>query len=247
MGSGNCYEELQGEGGSMVNLLTANATKNNRDKIKVMLDAQILNSLDVGWLPENILLVTNFDYEYMGVKARKTEFNPQCLTGSKMYAVRYALEYYDFLWSHDLDAWQNVWFDSPEIKDVGATTYDNRKFNGGSIFWKVSALDIVNEIIDTIETEGAIREENVLNRVFKKHSDRVTKLNFTYNVGCSNYRGRWEESFKPVKVVHFHPDNRLAWETHALDRCKLGVKGISDRLEGILRRNYKLATELKKK
>jgi hypothetical protein len=214
------------------------------DKIKVLLNAQILNSLNVGWLPKDIILTTNFDYEYMGVKAKQIEFNPRCLTGSKMYGVRYALEHCEVLWSHDLDAWQNVWFDCPDMKDVGAATYDNRKFNGGSIFWRNSALDLVNKIISMIEEEEATYEENVLNRVLRKN-DRVTKLNFTYNVGCSNYRERWGNSIKPIKVAHFHPYNRIAWETHALDRCKLGTKGISDRLEVVLRNHYKLATELK--
>ena len=30
---------------------------------------QIDNSLELGWKPEDILLVTNFDYEYRGIKA----------------------------------------------------------------------------------------------------------------------------------------------------------------------------------
>ena len=232
-------------------------TKSSRykmDKIKVLLDAQILNSLDVGWLPKDIILTTNFDYNLYGVKAHRIEFNPLCPTASKMYGVRFALRECDSLWAHDLDAWQNVWFDCPDIKDVGAATYDLRKFNGGSIFWKQSASDLVDLIIGMLEEEEATYEENVLNRVFKKNKDRVTKLNFTYNVGCSNYRQRWGDSDKvavppesqgQIKVAHFHPYNRIAWETHALDRCKLGVKGISDRLETVLRNHYRLATELK--
>jgi len=234
----------------MKNCLTANVTKSSRyklDKIKVLLDAQILNSLDVGWLPKDIILTTNFDYNLYGVKAHRIEFNPLCPTASKMYAVRYALRECDCLWSHDLDAWQNVWFDCPEMKDVAAATYNDHKFNGGSIFWKKSAADIVDMIIAMLEEEDATYEENVLNRVFKKN-DRVTKLNFTYNVGCSNYRQRWGDSDKTngqINVAHFHPYNRIAWETHALDRCHLGVKGISDRLETLLRAHYSLATELK--
>jgi len=235
----------------MKNCITANVTTSSRyklDKIKILLAAQILNSLDVGWLPEDIILTTNFDYNLYGVKAHRIDFNPLCPTASKMYAVRYALKECDCLWSHDLDAWQNVWFDCPDMKDVAAATYNLRKFNGGSIFWKQSAADLVDMIIAMLEAEEATYEENVLNRVFKKNPDRVTKLNFTYNVGCSNYRQRYGDSDKTdgqIYVAHFHPYNRIAWETHALDRCKLGVKGISDRLEKLLREHYPLATELK--
>jgi len=233
----------------MINLIAANTSKSSRyrmDNIVTLVKAQILNSLEVGWLPENIILATNFDFDCYGVKAQRIEFNPVCLTGSKMYAVRYALQLYDdVVWAHDLDAWQNVWFETPEIKDVGASTYDNRKFNGGSLFWRKSAIDLAETVISMLEKEKATYEENVLNRVFKKNAARVTKLNYTYNVGCSNYRQRWRESEKPIKVAHFHPYNRIAWETQALDRCGLGEKGISDRLESLLRDHYKLATELK--
>lgn len=232
----------------MKNCLTANVTKDSRyklDKIKILLDAQIVNSIDVGWLPEDIILMANFDYDKFGVKAHRIEFNPLCPTASKMYGVRYALKECDSLWAHDLDAWQNVWFDFPGMLDVGAATYDDHKFNGGSVFWKKSAMDLVDEIIGMLEEEEATYEENVLNRVLKRNGDRVTKLNSTYNVGCSNYRKRWANSDKPIKVAHFHPYNRIAWETHALDRCKLGVKGITDRLERLLRNHYELATELK--
>jgi len=236
----------------MINLLTAITVPNSYsgryspDKVKTLLNAQIENSLELGWSPGDIEVLTNFDYEYMGIKARQIEFNPLCPTASKMYSIRATLDG-EVVWSHDLDAWQNVWFDYPDFKDIGAGTYNYTKFNGGSIFWRLSAKNLIDEIIKILESEAATYEENVLNRVFKANPNRVTKLNFTYNVGCSNYRGRWMDSEKPIRVAHFHPYNRIAWETHALDRCGLGEKGISDRLENLLRRYYKLATELKEK
>lgn len=234
----------------MLNLLTAITVpksysgRYDPDKIRILLNAQVENSLEVGWDIDRIIVLTNFDYEYMGVKARQIEHNPLCPTASKMYGVQNILKD-DIIWSHDLDAWQNHWFDCPDFKDIGAGTYNYKKFNGGSIFWRPSAIDLMNEIIETLESESSTYEENVLNRIFKANPDRVTKLNFTYNVGCSNYIERWKKSDKPVRVVHFHPYNRIAWETHALDRCKMGHKGISDRLENVLRKYYKLATELK--
>lgn len=236
----------------MINCLTAitipgsYSGRYDLDRIKTLLNAQIENSIEAGWKPENIRALTNYEYEFMGVEAEQIEFNPLCPTASKMYGVQSVLKD-DVVWSHDLDAWQNYWFECPEFKDVGASTYNYRKFNGGSIFWRPSAKDLMNEIIDILESECATYEENVLNRVFKANPKRVTKLNFTYNVGCSNYRQRWMDSEKPVKVLHFHPYNRIAWETQALDRCRMGEKGISDRLENLLRKYYDLATELKEK
>jgi len=234
----------------MINCLTAITVpgsygrRYDLDRIKILLNAQIENSLELGWKPEDIRLLTNFDHEFMGIKGERIQHNPLCPTASKMYGLRHVLKD-DVVWSHDLDAWQNYPFECPEFKDVGAGTYNYRKFNGGSIFWKPSAIDLMERIIETLECESATYEENVLNRIFKANPDRVTMLNFTYNVGCSNYRQRWNDSEKPVKVLHFHPYNRIAWETQALDRCGMGKKGISDRLESLLRKYYKLATELK--
>ena len=237
----------------MINLLTAitvpdsYSDRYNPDKVKILLNAQVANSLEVGWERKDIGIITNFDYEYMGIQSSIIDFNPLCPTASKMYAIREMIGLEEVVWAHDLDAWQNVWFECPDFKDVGAATYNYKKFNGGSIFWRPSGKDLIDEIIKILESEAATYEENVLNRVFKANPDRVTKLNFTYNVGCSNYRGRWMDSEKPIRVAHFHPYNRIAWETHALDRCGLGEKGISDRLESLLRRYYKLAFELKEK
>ena len=234
----------------MINCLTAIATpgsysgRYDLERIETLLNAQIENSIELGWAQKDIKVLTNFEYGFMGIKAKKIESNPLCPTASKMYGVRQVLED-EVVWSHDLDAWQNYWFDCPEFKDVGAGTYNYRKFNGGSIFWRPSGKDLMDKIIDMLESETATYEENVLNRVFKANPKRVTMLNFTYNVGCSNYRQRWNDSNKPVKVLHFHPYNRIAWETQALDRCEMGHKGIGDRLESLLRKYYELATELK--
>lgn len=250
MGQGCSSKEFQRGDYGMINCLTAIAISgsySNRydlERIKTLLNAQIENSLEVGWMPENIRILTNFDYEFMGVRAEQIKSNPLCPTASKMYGLRQVLNG-DVVWSHDLDAWQNAWFECPDFKDVGAGTYNYCKFNGGSIFWRPSAMDIMDEIINKLESECATYEENVLNRVFKANPKRVTMLNYTYNVGCSNYRERYSDSEKPVKVLHFHPYNRIAWETQALDRCRVGKKGISDRLESLLRKYYDLATELK--
>ena len=110
-------------------------------RIELLLKAQIHNSLEVGWKPTDIALLSNFDFEYMGVGARKKVLNDFCFTGSKLFALSQFLgnngNAEEIVWAKDLDCWQDVWFDCPEIEgDVGASEYSNPKFNGGSIFWK---------------------------------------------------------------------------------------------------------------
>jgi len=237
----------------MKNLLVANfqppADSGNDKKkgmdingLKLFINAQIDNSLHLGWDPKDIILVTNFMHHYNGINAFVTNLNSSCLTGSKMFTIKWLYENNiidDTIWAHDLDAWQNDPFYEPEFKDVGVSTYSRPKFNGGSIFIKPSALDIINEIINNIITNNEDREEPTINEILKsnKYKDRVTVLNNTYNVGCSGYKERYERSSKPIKVCHFNPLNRLAWWTFVGDRHKLG-QAASDRLASLLTKKF---------
>lgn len=229
----------------MKNLLSANIVKKNKrsEEILTLLKAQIHNSLDLGWDKKDILVVSNFDFEYMNVKSFNIELNKTCLTGTKLFGLEYIFDMgYDqneTVWSHDLDAWQNYWFDEPFIKDVGATYYSKPKFNGGSIFWKNTSKDILNEAIKIILSNSEAKEEPTLNDLFKnKYKDRVEVIDNTFNVGCSGFVERYLRSSKPIKVAHFHPYNRIAWETHRLDRNGIGVKTVDARLESIIREYY---------
>ncbi len=239
----------------MKNFIIANQSHKNRYKfenIEILIKAQIENSLDLGWQINDIILLANFDYEFMGVKSTNIPLNNKCLTGSKMFGMKYLFDndmVDDIIWAHDLDAWQNVSFSCPDFKDVGITTYSTSKYNGGSIFWRKSAKDIVDKILDEINGNKENKEEPTLNKILKseEYKNRVTNVNNTFNVGCSGYVKRWNRSIKPIRVCHFHPYNKTAWETHGLDRNGLDVKGVSDRLENILRKYYpNLSQELSK-
>lgn len=241
----------------MKNFMVANLRENDKryskEQIEILLKAQIENSLDLGWKVEEIIILANFDFEFMGVKTEKFNLNNFCLTGSKMWGIKWLLEDkpIKIVWTHDLDCWQNVKFESPKFKDVGITTYSRPKLNGGSVFWKYSSKDIIDEVVKTLEEEKATREEPILNKILKsdKYKDRVTIIDNTYNVGCSGFVPRYERSEKPIKVCHFNPENRLAWETHVLDRNELGEENVSvgRRLERLVRKYYpNLAIKLKK-
>lgn len=217
------------------------------DQLKLMAHAQIENSLDLGWKPEDLVVLSNFDITHMGVKSTKQDLNNHCLTGSKMFGVQSLLSQTDdVVWSHDLDAWQNIWFNPPEFKDVGICCYSNTKLNGGSVFWKRSGLDIVNDIVEMIKSNKENKEEPTINKILKegKYSGRFTVLDHTYNVGCSGFAPRYMRALKPIHVCHFHPTNFIAWETHALDRSGVGTT-LTPRLEKLIRKYYPhLATTL---
>jgi len=217
-----------------------------------MIEAQLYNSFQVGWKPKDIILITTFPFELNGVTSIQVGLNEKCLTGSKVFGMRELFNrglVNDVVWSHDLDAWQNVPFEAPDFKDIGLSEYSRPKFNGGSIFYKPSAKDIVETICHEIENNKEQREEPTINRLLRadplKH--RVTTLDHSYNVGCSGFVPRYEKSIKPIKVCHFHPLNRIAWETHTLDRNGIDEIPVTKRLERAIRRFWPtLATALQK-
>lgn len=234
-------------------LLTANVREGSKrysfEKMDTLLKAQIDNILDCSWGVDDIILIANMDYEYCGVKAIKTTLNDRCLTGSKMFSLEFALDNNlsngDVIWSKDLDVWPNVGFDTPDMKEVGITTYSTPKLNGGSVFWRPSAIDIVKHVIAEIN-KGEEKEEPTLNKLLKsEYRDRITVLNTTYNVGCSGFFPRAYMADKPIRVCHLNPTNRIAWETHRLNRDGMNMVSVSARLEIVLRKYYDLAYELK--
>lgn len=219
-------------------VLTANFQGHKKypfGKIETELRAQIHNSLDIGWSPDDILLVTNFAYEFMNVRSHVIEMNTTCLTGSKTFVAQqlYATGVLkEDAWFHDLDLWQVTEFQVPEFKEVGISTYSRPKYNGGSLFYKVGALDIITTIWNTIIKNAERKEEPTINKVLKsdEYKDRVTVLNNRFNVGCSGFAERFNRSEKPVIGCHFHPTNRIAWDTHCRDRNRLGAVPVTERL-----------------
>jgi len=199
--------------------------------LEVEIKAQIDNAIAVGWPVEDLMLVTNFNYEYRGVKSTIIQLNDFCMTGSKTFAV---LELFKKglvdgpVWVHDLDIWQNEWFDLPQFTDVGICTYSTPKFNGGSVFYRPSAQDMVQEVVDKINAKEEKVEEPTINRVYKqeKYNGRVVVCDQTYNLGCSGFVTRYNRAIKPIRCCHFHPNNRIAVDTHMYDRNLLGDEHI---------------------
>ena len=230
----------------MKNLMVANQQPQGRynpERITTLCKAQVENSIECGWEPDDILLITNFDFDFMGVQGLNIRLNSNCLRGSKLYGVQYLFDAQqvngDVIWAHDLDAWQNCWFDEPEFLAIGACHYSRPKINGGSIFWKRQAESILEAILQEI-SKGAEREEPVLQRMLASEAyiDRVTVLDHTYNVGCSGFVPRASRAMLPIRVAHFNPLNKIAWDTHCLDRNQVGIRSIGYRLEKLIRKYY---------
>ena len=156
----------------MKNLLiyiNPNGISKNADTLAKM---QIENMLELGWKKEDIIFITNFPYEYMGVKSFEVDdsyfFAPdpaslKCFAISKLFENNLIFKD-DLYWMHDMDHFQQLPFTEKEITDLmgdcdfALCDYGRRyKFNCGSIFFRKSAGDIFKKIRDIMIEE---RKEN---------------------------------------------------------------------------------------
>jgi len=229
------------------NLLAANFRPKNKLSevdLRQLIDVQVENSRALGWAVHDIVIVTNLTLDTPATVVR-APLNDTCLTGSKMFALHHlfslgAIRDGEVWWAHDLDAWQNYWFDPPEFLDIGLAEYSRPSFNGGSIFLRANARDMVSTITEQIVSSKARREEPAINSILRSapFKDRVTVLNSTFNVGCSAYAVRHNRSVKPILVSHFNPKGKTSWRTHIFGDRKLPEASISPRLFELLVRRF---------
>lgn len=134
---------------------------------EILAKMQIENILELGWKPEDVMLLTNFPYEFMGIKSIivKDEYffaDDPASTKSNTIAGIFENEKLfnrdDLYWVHDLDHFQQVPFDEEEIKDeigdcdFALCDYGRRiKYNLGSVFFKKTSGDIWRRIRDVMK------------------------------------------------------------------------------------------------
>lgn len=201
-----------------------NPRKDFDEEHKILAKIQIDNSLELGWKPEDIIMITNFPYEYCGIKAMAVDNNLFCehwKYSSKINVLNYLFErdFFgdDLYWFHDFDLFQLEPITEAELGldnvDVGFTDYGRSpKWNTGSFWFKKSAEDIFK----LIQSELYLRqtdEEITLTRMtdinMKGINDRIKRLNITYNFGMRKIAENYERATKPLKCLHFHPYSTL--------------------------------------
>lgn len=222
-----------------------------QDEVSMLAKVQIENSLALGWQRRDILLVTNFPYEYNGIKAFEVDDRLRCEfsdTATKINVILYLLEYNLFgeelVWFHDFDAFQLEPITEAEVveeldgcdmglSDYGITTMGetrDRRWSTGTLFFKKEARDILEAVQHTVY-QYKCNEEVALLEVLKKSrwlsmKNRIKKINITYNMATRKrdiYK-TWESARKPLKVVHFHPFDKRPIEDYYdnMDVCVYG-------------------------
>ena len=145
----------------MKNVMIYNIVDSKRrhadEELSKLFQAQIDNSLHYGWHPDDIILGTNFDFEYKGVKSHHLtdicEFN---IFNNKWYGMLELMKsgvLNDDFWFHDQDNWQVSPFDFPTFPGgVAACTYVmTPEWNTGSVFVKQSALIVLEYIVESMK------------------------------------------------------------------------------------------------
>ena len=199
----------------MKNILVYINPQKKFDKEKdILVKIQIDNSLDLGWKKEDIILATNFNYEYRGVKSLIVADSNFCSfrpLSTKTITVNYLLKKgmigKELYWVHDFDAYQlnDIKESELDIVDVGFTTYGwSPKWCLGSYFFRESAKDIFKLIRDKIY-EIHNEDERALVALTRNNNIKVKELNITYNFGMRHIESNYKKAIKPIKVLHFHP------------------------------------------
>lgn len=202
-----------------------------------LVKVQIDNSLALGWQKKDIILVTNFDYQYGTTRAivlKDVEFYERKPQASKINAIvrmfeKKLIKPHETYWFHDLDAFQLMPFTKNEIdmtdKEIALAPYSGIIFSGiekwqtGSIFFKAGSRDIFARIKEVMY-EKKVDDKKALCLITisdTKLRKRIKKINYTYNFTGYNLSSAYQKAVKPLKVVHFHPQTgnpRLATDNN---------------------------------
>lgn len=187
---------------------------------------QIENSLNLGWKPEDLMIVTNFDFNYQGIKTialKDVDFFNRKPQATKINAIIRLfelglIEKDELYWFHDFDAFQLETITDQEIAitqdqialtDYGASKYfDSQiRWSTGVIFFKSGSKDIF-EGIQKVFYDKKIDEEEALHLLLSDTPSlkpRVKKINNTYNFIGYGLEKVYQKVSQPIKVVHFHP------------------------------------------
>jgi hypothetical protein len=210
----------------MKNVIIYNIIENfnrySKDLLINYLKAQIDNSLRFNWKIEDIILGTNFIFEYKGIKSVILEnicsYN---IYINKWYGMLELMEknyISENFWFHDQDNWQINYFDFPDFdKNIAACSYVEKDIiNTASIFVKKTAKDDLQHIKQTMDnnknenfiSDGKLITDETYLKFLNLH-EYIDIINTEYNVGFTSIKTRLDAANKPVKVIGVKPNVTL--------------------------------------
>ena len=187
-----------------------------------LIKVQIDTIIDLGWKIEDVILVTNFPYEYRGISAKViegVEFFTRKPQTTKINAIIRMFELgmikdNEIYFFHDLDAYQMQYINESETEmdkyDLSLTDYGRmERWNTGVMFFTLKSRDLF-EMMRKFCYDFMIDEERALTKMTRWYPEvkkRVCKLNITFNLQSLNIVSVYKMAKKPFKIAHFHPDS----------------------------------------
>jgi hypothetical protein len=187
---------------------------------------QIDNSLDLGWKRQDLLLVTNFPFEYNGVKSLivpdglyyKFDKNANKVPVIIYLIHNHQIEKDELYWCHDFDAYELNKIYESELElysyELGLTHYTYKpEWQFGSFFFRERAKDIFELIHATTlkKPHSSRNNEKVLTKLINVKAidpSRYKRLNVTYNIMKKYLPIIYPLATKPLKVIHFRPSDK---------------------------------------
>lgn len=194
-----------------------------QDELFSYFRAQIDNSLRLGWLPKDIIVCTNLNFNYKDVTIINLfdicQYNKYF---NKQYGIAELLRkelINEPFWFHDFDDWQLTTFTFPDFSgDIGLCKYiDFTQWNTGSIFVKPSSKDIWELIVEFMKMNDShpellqVGDEDIFNFIYHQYKEiqnRFSLLNETYNVGVTQFNLRFNKAIKPITIGAFKPNHK---------------------------------------
>jgi hypothetical protein len=234
----------------MKNVMTyVNPDKRFDEEHEVLARIQVDNCLSLGWRAEDIVMATNFDFEYRGVESVRVGDGCYCRSHWPATKIYVLVELFErglmgdgLHWYHDFDCYQLVPFSVglPDMgrADLGLTNYGRMpRLCSASMFFTGFAQDIFDRLKFEIY-KSRTNEERVIARMVSDPAleGGIKLLNITYAFHRFNIRSCYPLADKPIRAAHFHltPDK---YEFFVEGKNKLGIKLIPDRLIDIFTRH----------
>jgi hypothetical protein len=193
------------------------------DETEKLCRLQIDNSILHCWKREDILLVTNFKYEYREVTSLLVPddlFYSLEPPSSKTLVIEFLLRREmlkdgELYWYHDFDAYQNTCIDEFELEmggfDLGLTPYGYKpEWNCGSLFFRTTTQGMFSiwakRVRDRIR-RGRADEQEIRKMIRDNQFDNVRwkSLNVSYNFTMRYTWRNYPNAIKPLRLLHFHP------------------------------------------
>lgn len=228
--------------------LVSSPSKKELAILKKYVRAQWTNSLRLGWDPDKIHMITNFEVE--GVETFYADVTQSwSATQNKPIAL---LDQFkgglinDDVWLHDLDLWQL--HPLPTIDHMGlgdimlVPNWAIKRLTGGSMVFRYTrGFEILSEMVDFMCQERYASEEKVVTKFFREVRrdlrPRLTELSPAFNLDKRFVRNNLIKTPPdPTFAVHFHAHINSDWTRWCLENA------VSEELHQVLSEEFEITS-----